>query len=185
MSRLLETARLVAETLAESGRQLVLAESCTAGLVVASLGVVPGISRHLCGSAVVYQESTKAAWLGVPEALFASPGVVSADVAAAMTAGALARTPHANLAAAVTGHLGPGAPSDLDGVIYVAVQFRGEGPTVMCHRLTTGVEPDAVRARRERQREAAELVLDQLLAALQSAGALSAQEKSPRREPGR
>ena len=37
---------LLAGLLTEADRRLVLAESCTAGLVAASLGRVPGISRH-------------------------------------------------------------------------------------------------------------------------------------------
>lgn len=185
MTRLHEVAQQVADALAQSRRQLVVAESCTAGLVAASLGGVPGISRHLCGSAVVYQESTKAAWLDVPESLFASPGVVSVEVAAAMASGALHRTPHADLAAAVTGHLGPGAPPELDGVIYVAVVFRRQSPTVTRHRLAEHAEAAPTLARRERQSEAASLVLEQILAVLRTADVLSAQEKSPRREPGR
>ncbi|HEX6987400.1 MAG TPA: CinA family protein, partial [Planctomycetaceae bacterium] len=96
---LFDQAERVADRLRLSGHQLVLAESCTAGLVAAALGGVPGISRHLCGSAVVYQERTKAAWLDVPESLLAERGAVSAEVAAAMAAGALDRTPHADVAA--------------------------------------------------------------------------------------
>ena len=155
-------AREVAEALARTGRQLVLAESCTAGLVAASLGGVPGISRHLCGSAVVYQERTKAAWLDVPELLFDSPGVVSAEVAAAMTAGALRRTPFADIAAAVTGHLGPDAPEALDGVVFLSVEPRGGVPHVTSHRLAhdEAVEPAAVRL--NRQVAAAGLVLCRL-----------------------
>jgi len=169
MTTLHVRARTVAAELIRTGRQLVLAESCTAGLVAASLGGVPGISRHLCGSAVVYQERTKAAWLDVPESLFASPGVVSAEVAAAMTAGALRRTPFADLAAAVTGHLGPEAPEALDGVVFISVERRDGGPSVTRHSLGYGEAVDPTVARLKRQTEAAELVLRQILEVL-SAG---------------
>lgn len=165
MTRLHELAQRAAESLARNGRQLVLAESCTAGLVAATLGGVPGVSRHLCGSAVVYQEATKSAWLDVPESLLASAGAVSAEVAAALASGALARTPHADLAAAVTGHLGPHAPAYLDGVVYVAMEFRGTEAFVTRHQLATPSEADAVASRRARQAEAAALVLERILAA--------------------
>lgn len=162
MTDLQACAREVAAALVRTGRQLVLAESCTAGLVAASLGGVPGISRHLCGSAVVYQERTKAAWLDVPEDLFASPGVVSAEVAAAMTAGALRRTPFADLAAAITGHLGPGAPTELDGVVFISVHSRDGDSQVTRHNLAREDEDDPAAGRLLRQAAAAELFLRRL-----------------------
>ena len=145
-----------------------LAESCTAGLVAASLGGVPGISRHLCGSAVVYQEPTKTEWLGVSPEMLVSCGAVSHEVAAAMTAGALGRTPHADLAAAVTGHLGPNAPAGLDGVIFVAVQFRDRPPQVTETRLAVPAVGNEAIARIERQRAAAEAVLARIVETLAS-----------------
>lgn len=161
-------ANQVAQALERTGRQLVLAESCTAGLVAASLGGVPGISRHLCGSAVVYQEPTKTAWLGIPPEMLAEHGDVSREVAAAMTAGALAKTPHADLAAAVTGHLGPNAPADLDGVMFVAVQLRGRPPRVTRTQLAVPTTEDEAVARSERQRAAAEAVLARIAESLAS-----------------
>lgn len=105
---LLVVARELALILERRNLRLVLAESCTAGLAAAQLARVPGISRYLCGSAVVYQEATKTAWLGVPAEYFqpGGPGVVSGETAAAMADGVLERTPPADLAVAITGHLG-------------------------------------------------------------------------------
>lgn len=113
-------ARELAQQLKLANCQLVLAESCTGGRVAAELTRVPGISQFFCGSAVVYQEATKTAWLGVPQALFQpdGPGGVSGETAEAMAAGVLAHTPAADLAVAITGHLGPDAPPDLDGVTF-------------------------------------------------------------------
>lgn len=117
---LLVVARELALILERRNLRLVLAESCTAGLAAAQLARVPGISRYLCGSAVVYQEATKTAWLGVPAEYFqpGGPGVVSGETAAAMADGVLERTPPADLAVAITGHLGPGTPVDLDGLTF-------------------------------------------------------------------
>ena len=41
-----------------------------------------------------------------------------------MAIGVLRITPEAMFSAAITGHLGPAAPPELDGVIYVAVAQR-------------------------------------------------------------
>ena len=41
---------------------LVLAESCTCGLIAATLARIPGMSAVLAGSFVVYQIDSKAAW---------------------------------------------------------------------------------------------------------------------------
>lgn len=133
---LLVVARELALILERRNLRLVLAESCTAGLAAAQLARVPGISRYLCGSAVVYQEATKTAWLGVPAEYFqpGGPGVVSGETAAAMADGVLERTPPADLAVAITGHLGPGAPVDLDGLTFhgwATRESRGHIP----HRL--------------------------------------------------
>ena len=74
--------------------------------------------------------------------------------------------PYADLAASITGHLGPHAPAELDGLIYIAVQDRGQVPTVIERRLPArlGTPPDATR--RERQIAATEAVLQALLSAL-------------------
>ena len=122
-------ARRLAALLEQHALQLVLAESCTAGLVAATLARVPGISAHLCGSAVVYQVETKSAWLKIPESMLDQPGPVSRVVAAEMAKRVLARTPHANVSAAVTGHLGPGAPRRQDGLAYTAIAFQPTGGT--------------------------------------------------------
>jgi nicotinamide-nucleotide amidase len=112
--------------LQRTGLQLVCAESCTAGLVAATLAQWPGISGWLCGSWVVYQTDIKHQWLGIDSQLLSDPqiGPVSREVTALLAQAALARTPQATLAVAVTGHLGPGAPVELDGMAYVALARR-------------------------------------------------------------
>jgi PncC family amidohydrolase len=169
--RLLSLARRVVAGLRKGNVQLVLAESCTGGLVAAVLTRIPGVSQFLCGSAVVYQEATKTRWLGVPAALLRRQGAVSAGVAVRMATGALRATPHADVAAAVTGYLGPDAPPSLDGVIYVALAKRKSGgrkPLVATHRFHLAQEAgDAsmkpARRRLRRQRSAAAHVLSDLL----------------------
>ncbi len=106
--------------------RIVLAESCTGGNVAAALARVPGISDWLCGSFVVYRNDSKASWLGINQAILADPqiGPVSRDVTELLAQAALARTPEADVAAAITGHLGPGALSEFDGKIFGAICLR-------------------------------------------------------------
>lgn len=73
---------------------------------------------------MVYQIATKAEWLRVPKPLLQNPGPVSREVASKMVEGVLAATPHANIAAAVTGHLGPGSPHGQDGLVYISFARR-------------------------------------------------------------
>lgn len=116
--------RELADVLEQTRTRIVFAESCTAGLVAASLAGVPGISAWLCGSAVTYQDRTKSDWLRVTPADLEAFTAVSEQVTTSMAIGVLANTTAADLAVAVTGHLGPGAPRSLDGVIFVAAMHR-------------------------------------------------------------
>jgi nicotinamide-nucleotide amidase len=156
-----EIARDLAKHLTATGRRIVFAESCTGGTVAATLAKIAGISRWLCGSAVVYREATKIAWLGVSSDTLARHTAVSAEIAEEMARGILANTPEADLAVSITGHLGPDAPMDLDGVVYVAVAKRTEPAaiTVRKHLLRET-------SRVARQNEAAALVLETCAQAL-------------------
>lgn len=117
-------AQRLAVALERSGQQIVFAESCTAGLVSATLAQVAGVSRWLCGSWVTYQEDSKQQWLGVSAEMLQQFTAVSEPVAIAMAQGALARTAQADLAVSVTGHLGPQAPPDQDGQVFIAIEIR-------------------------------------------------------------
>lgn len=154
---------LLAARLRDTRRRLVLAESCTGGLLAATLAQIPGISEALCGSAVVYRNATKSAWLGIDPQLLDDPdlGPVSAEVTRALALAVLDRTPEADLSAAITGHLGPNAPPGLDGVIYFAIAVREPASRIVREeRLelpASSIHPAATRA--ERQNVATELVL--------------------------
>ncbi|MBX3419484.1 MAG: CinA family protein [Pirellulaceae bacterium] len=145
---------------------VVFAESCTAGLVAAALAARPGISRFLCGSAVTYRDDTKHQWLDVPTSLIEQLTSVSAEVTEAMVHSVLRKTPEAIWGAAVTGHLGPDAPPELDGLIYIAIARRlPSDNSIDCEvRSVRLIET----ARVLRQHEAAEYVLRRLYQRLQS-----------------
>ena len=152
----------VRDRLRDGGDRLVLAESCTAGLVAAELGQIPGISEFLCGSMVVYRTPTKTAWLGISSELLNDPaiGPVSTEVTIALAQAILEKTPEATIAAAITGHLGPGAPAGLDGQVYCAIVRRptqGDRFDVLSLKLTSPppIDLEDLSGRRVRQEEAA------------------------------
>jgi len=171
----------VANLLMQQKTRIVFAESCTAGLVSATLARVAGISDFHCGSAVVYRYDTKTRWLGVSEAMLREPGAVSEIVATTMATGVLERTPEADLSAAITGHLGPQAPADQDGLIYIGIAVRtAHAPAVQVYRhvLPTEISPlaevEIASLREWRQWKATEQVLthvrDSLVQLSQSGG---------------
>jgi nicotinamide-nucleotide amidase len=106
----IETPALLLRQLRERGLTLATAESCTGGLVAARLTAVPGSSDVVAGGVIAYAETVKEQVLGVPAALLAAHGAVSAEVAAAMARGARERL-GADVGVSVTGIAGPGGGS--------------------------------------------------------------------------
>ena len=105
------------------GLTVATAESCTGGLVAARLTSVPGSSDVVLGGIVAYANEMKERELGVPSAMLAAHGAVSAEVAEAMARGARERL-GADVAVAVTGVAGPGGgtPEKPVGLVYVHAQ---------------------------------------------------------------
>ncbi len=115
-------AAVLLELLRERGLTLALAESCTGGLAAELITSVPGSSRVFLGSAVVYANELKTAFLGVDPALVAAHGAVSAEVARAMADGVRARA-GADLGLSFTGIAGPegGTATKPVGLVHMAV----------------------------------------------------------------
>jgi PncC family amidohydrolase len=104
-----------------AGFRVAVAESCTGGRVGDALTDIAGSSGYVAGGVIAYEDAAKVSLLGVPPAVLAAHGAVSAQVAVAMAEGARERF-HADLAVAVTGIAGPGgaAPGKPVGLTYVA-----------------------------------------------------------------
>jgi nicotinamide-nucleotide amidase len=107
------------------GWRLVTAESCTGGLVAAALTAIAGASDVVERGFVTYSNAAKTELLGVPAETIAAHGTVSAQTAAAMARGAVARTP-ADLAVSITGIAGPGGgtPQKPVGLVYLGAARR-------------------------------------------------------------
>jgi nicotinamide-nucleotide amidase len=93
------------------GVTIATAESCTGGMVAAALTAIPGSSDVVDRGFVTYSNAAKTAMLGVPEAMIARHGAVSAEVAGAMALGAL-KASGATLTVSITGIAGPGGGSE-------------------------------------------------------------------------
>jgi len=107
------------------GFTIATAESCTGGLIAATLAAVPGASASLERGFVTYSNCAKHELLGVPMELIDAHGAVSREVALAMVAGALAHSP-ADIAVAVTGVAGPdgGTATKPVGLVHIAAARR-------------------------------------------------------------
>ena len=126
---LLDAARKVVEANRARGKRVVVAESCTGGLVCAALTEIPGSSDVLEAGFITYSNEAKIALLGVSEDVVETFGAVSIAVAWSMAQGALKRT-GADTAVAVTGIAGPGGGSEKKpvGTVIFARARRGADP---------------------------------------------------------
>ena len=113
---------VVLSLLRQHHQTLVLAESCTGGLLGSRLTSVPGSSDVFLGGAIAYSNSLKRSLAGVPEDLLTEHGAVSSPVARALAEGIRQRTA-ATLALAVTGIAGPtgATPTKPVGLVYLAL----------------------------------------------------------------
>ncbi|HWW49497.1 MAG TPA: CinA family protein [Xanthobacteraceae bacterium] len=83
------------------------AESCTGGLVAATLTEIPGSSDVVDRGFVTYSNEAKHAMLGVRTSVLENFGAVSKETAVEMAVGALEKA-DADLSVAITGIAGPG-----------------------------------------------------------------------------
>lgn len=125
-------AAVTGRLLRERGLMLGTAESCTGGLIGASLTEVPGSSHWFKGGMIVYANELKEDLLGIDSALLIRCGAVSGETARAMASGALYRL-GCDIAVAATGIAGPegGTPDKPVGTVYLGLAYRN----TVTHRL--------------------------------------------------
>jgi nicotinamide-nucleotide amidase len=113
----------------KAGLTIATAESCTGGLVAGALTEIAGSSDVVDRGYVTYSNAAKTQMLGVPAALIAEHGAVSAEVALAMAEGAL-QASGAGLTVSITGIAGPGGGSADKpvGLVHFAVSRTGRPP---------------------------------------------------------
>jgi PncC family amidohydrolase len=91
----------------ERGLKLVLAESCTGGLLGSHITDVPGSSEYFLGSVVAYAYEAKADLLGVSWDTLNMKGAVSSETVLEMARG-IRNLMKADIAISVSGIAGPG-----------------------------------------------------------------------------
>lgn len=116
------------QALMRRGWRLVSAESCTGGLLAATLTEIPGSSVWFEGAFVTYRLSAKTAMVGVEPAMLDLHGAVSEPVARAMAEGALAHS-DADIAVSITGIAGPDGGDVLSpvGTVWFGWALREDG----------------------------------------------------------
>ena len=120
-------AKRVIEENKAAGRKVVLAESCTGGLVSAALTEIPGSSAVFDRGFVTYSNESKMEALDVPLDIIETFGAVSIACAWAMAKGALAKS-DADVAVAISGVAGPTGGTALKpvGTVVFARVVRGQ-----------------------------------------------------------
>jgi nicotinamide-nucleotide amidase len=113
-----ELARALALILIERNWKIALAESCTGGLVCATLTDLAGSSDWFERGYITYSNEAKSECLDIPIEMLQSFGAVSEQVAKAMADGAR-RKADVNIALSITGIAGPtgGSPEKPVGTV--------------------------------------------------------------------
>ena len=122
-----DLAAVVLEQLRARKARLVVAESCTGGLLGARITAVPGASTVFIGGVVAYDNVVKSGTLDVPPELLDRYGAVSEEVVSAMAEG-VQRQFAVAAALAITGIAGPGGgtPEKPVGTVWLAARFGAE-----------------------------------------------------------
>lgn len=126
--------KALADLLTSAGLTISCAESCTGGLVSATLINVPGISELYKAGFVTYSNKAKRRLLGVKKGTLQKYGAVSSQTAEEMVKGLLAET-KTDVGIAVTGIAGPdgGTKEKPVGLVYISCNVKGKITVQECH----------------------------------------------------
>lgn len=123
-------AEVVINALAEQGKYVSCAESCTGGMLTSMLVDIPGSSKVLKESIVTYSNEAKINRLGVKKETIESYGAVSKQTAEEMAMGLYKET-GCDIAISVTGIAGPEDSGDKKaGLVYISLYDGEESTTV-------------------------------------------------------
>ncbi len=153
----MEKARNVHDKLLMGKRKLGIAESCTGGLLLATLTQFPGASDYLLGGVVSYSNELKESMLHVSSETLKKYGAVSRECAIEMANG-IFKVTQAEIAISVTGILGPsgGSVEKPVGTVWMAIGLKDQ--KIEAHLIS--LRPNQTRT------EYRNAVIDHLLEAL-------------------
>lgn len=112
--------KCIGRMLAENGKTVSAAESCTGGLISSLFTSVPGSSEYYLGSVTSYANSVKTGVLGVPAEIIEKYGAVSEECVREMAEG-VRRITGSDFSVATSGIAGPGGGSDTKPVGLVCI----------------------------------------------------------------
>jgi len=116
------------------------AESCTGGMLAAALTDIAGASAVFDRGFITYSYGSKPEMLGISADTIEAFGAVSAEAAAQMAVGALARS-DADISVAVTGIAGPMVGSTKpEGLVWFAISTSTGTETTKCEFGAIGRE---------------------------------------------
>jgi nicotinamide-nucleotide amidase len=124
----------LAKLLEERRMLLATAESCTGGLLAATITHRPGTSAIFERGFVTYSNEAKIEMLGVPKEIIDNHGAVSNECAEAMAKGVLEYS-RAHLSVSITGIAGPDGGTDTKpvGLVYFGYALRGGSSGSLSH----------------------------------------------------
>jgi nicotinamide-nucleotide amidase len=122
-----DLAAVVLDQLRTRTARLVIAESCTGGLLGGRITAIPGASDVFIGGVIAYDNVVKSGTLDVRPELLEQYGAVSEQVVGAMAEG-VQRQFAVDAALAITGIAGPsgGTPEKPVGTVWLAVRFGAQ-----------------------------------------------------------
>ena len=122
-----DLAAVVLDQLRARRARLVVAESCTGGVLSARITAIPGASTVFIGGVVAYDNLIKSGTLDVAPELLDQYGAVSEEVVRALAEGVQRQFP-AEAALAITGIAGPtgGTPEKPVGTVWLAARYGAE-----------------------------------------------------------
>ena len=145
--------------LVQKNMRLVTAESCTGGLIAASMTDRSGSSAVYERGYITYSNESKIEELGVKSETIEIYGAVSEQTAAEMATGAL-KNSRADIALSVTGVAGPtgGTKEKPVGLVYIGIALNGKEP----HTVKNLFEGDRTSIRQATVEKALELLIEKL-----------------------
>ena len=129
MDKLSFFAKELLSKLGQKGERVCCAESCTGGMIAATLTDVSGSSSVFSRGFVTYSNHAKMEMLGVKSETLELHGAVSGQTVSEMASGALtASNGEADFAVAVSGVAGPegGSEEKPVGLVYICILKKGE-----------------------------------------------------------
>ena len=130
----------------DKGVTLATAESCTGGMIGATITSVPGSSDVFLGGIISYANSAKKSLLNVKENTLASHGAVSSETAEEMAKGAI-QALGATVAVSVTGIAGPGGQTHEKpvGLVHFGIATK-DGTATHCQNFSGSRESIRLKA---------------------------------------